>query len=226
MRSGPCAAAAQQGADLRAEGLGVAAAAAAGRAPPAPGWGCVGPPGARSSEAHVPGAHGDRVRAHLVEQPAVDLDLPLLAGPFPRAAQQVLGAEEADPLRAVRQRGRRLVGELDVGLQARRPRRRAVTAGRVRVCCRRSSSRRSRSCAARKPASAGPEGSTTTSPARCRPRPPGAPGGIRRVASPQRRPPRAPRRSGPGSRCGRWRSRRRSPPPARAPSPARRPRRA
>ncbi len=130
----------------------------------------------------VPGAHGDRVRPHLSSSVAVDLDLLLLRRPRARAAEQVLGAEEADALRAVlsaRSPPPPGTPRSPAGGPATPSR---VTRGQRRGSPAAASSRGSRSWAARKPSRTGSEGSTTTSP-RVPSTTTRAPGGHRRVAS-------------------------------------------
>ena len=123
---------AQQRAQLHPERLRAARRSRRSARSPSAGLGLDGPDGPQRLEADVPGADGDRVRVHLLEQPAVDVELLLLARPAQAAAEQVLGAEQADPLRAVLLRRRRLLGELDVRLAAAPRRRRACApAGRA-----------------------------------------------------------------------------------------------
>ena len=180
MRRGPCRPARSRARSCTRKGSGERRSRRSARSPRA-GFGLDGPRGTQVLEPHVPGADGDRVGVHLVEEPAVDVDLLLLAREAPAAAEEVLGAEEADALRAVELRGRRLLGELHVGLEAHgdavegargegaRPLQALLLAPVA-------------SWAARKPSRAAPDGSTTTSP-----RVPSTttrlPGGICRVAS-------------------------------------------
>ena len=154
--------------------------------------------------AHVPGAHGDRPRPQPLEQAAIDLDLLLLRRPPPGAAEEVLGAEQADALRAVLHRGVRLAGELRVGQQVDphpvpRDARHAADALQRLVL----PARRAPGCPGTPPAWA------RTARGRARrasrpppPAPPAAPRGTRSPAPPPRECP----ATGPGSRCDGWAS--------------------
>ena len=164
IRSGPVRRRAQQGAQLGAEGRGIAP-----QQPQRPlaqrRVGAGGPAGRQVLRAHVPGAHRDRVRASSARAAG---GRPRTAAPrwaTPRAAQQVLGAEEADALRAVRaarsppRRGTPTLASR----RTRTPSR--VTRGQRRASAAGARPRGGRcSWAARKPARAGADGSTTTSP--------------------------------------------------------------
>ena len=168
MRSGPCSAARSSARSWARKGSGSRRMRRSARSPSA-GFALVGPPGSEVLGADVPGPHRHRVRPDLLEHPPVDLVLPLLVRPPARAAEQVLGAEEPDALRAVLQRVRRLLGELRVcrgERRARRPGSRRAARGTPRAV-----RPGARSWPARSAASAGSTGSMTT-PRACRPPPP------------------------------------------------------
>jgi len=116
MRTPPCArrAAARAAAPGTARESGAAAAAPSRRGP----VGARGAQGAQGLEPDVPGAHGDGVRVHLLDEAAVHVELLLLRGEPQASPEQVLRPEEPDALGPVELRGRRLLGELDVGLEA------------------------------------------------------------------------------------------------------------
>ena len=174
MRSGPWHGRAQQGAELGPEGLGGAAQQAQRPLPQR------GVRAASARRARGPRGPTSQVRTvtgcgpHLLEQAAVDLDLPLLGRPAARAAEEVLGAEEADALRAVlAARCAASSGNSTLAEEATRTPSR-VTQGSARVSCSRGPHRAAAPWPARSAASAGSDGSTTTARLRCRPPPPGA----------------------------------------------------
>ena len=177
----------QQRAQLHAERLRRRRSRRSARSPSA-GFGLDGPGRPERLEADVPGAHRDRVRVHLLEQAAVDVDLLVLARPAQAPAEQVLGAEQPDALR------RRAAAPSPPPRGTRRspragPRRRRACAPAARAC----------------PAAAPPRAGTAP-----------APRGSRRARSPTDRPPprRSCRRPPPGCPAGSaaWRPSARPPP--------------
>ena len=170
---------AQQGPQLGAEGLGGAAHEAQGALAQG-GVGAGGPARAPGPRDRRPTSAPSPDGGHLLEQPPVDLVLALLVRPAPRAPEQVLRAEEADPLRAVLQR--RAPPPPGTPRWPRRATRvpSRVTQGRTRASAR-GRTRRS-PCPARRTARAGSPGSITTAP--CEPSTATvAPAGMRVVAS-------------------------------------------
>ena len=82
--------------------------------------------------AEIEGADGDRLAVHALGDAAVGLELLVLGGQAVAVEEQELGAEQADPARAVLERLRRGRRAARCWRRARRARRRASSAGLVR----------------------------------------------------------------------------------------------
>ena len=157
MRTGPWLPAAQQRPQLDAERLRRAAQQAQGplaerrvRARRAGG--------PERLEAHVPGAHRDRVRVHLLEQPPVDVELVLLARPAQAAARAGTPSGRGRCPRAACVCAVAASSGNSTFASSRTSTPSSVRAGSARVPRSRSSSWRYSSCATRRPSSAAARG--------------------------------------------------------------------